>query len=121
MVRRAPDAALHLPELRVLPGLAGLSGLLLALQAPPLLTLVGLGVMATGLVLFVLRRGVWRTASEVETALQLEEDHFGQVIQSRAGSRPCDIADRDAGDQQRVHKDCSGLRQCGREIGQVNS
>ena len=77
LVQRTPHAALHLPGLRGLLVVSAISGLLLALQAPPELIAVGLGVIAVGLALFVLRRGTWTAAAALETSLLQEEHLFG--------------------------------------------
>jgi amino acid transporter len=80
LVQRTPRAALHVPALRPVLVLATVSGLVLALQPPPPLILVGLGVMAAGVILFIARQGAWKTAADLESTVQREERQFGHWL-----------------------------------------
>jgi APA family basic amino acid/polyamine antiporter len=81
LVARNPDRALRLPGLRPFLGLAGLSAVYLASQAPHGQIAIGAAVMLLGLVLYALRGAHWRQlADELETgeraAIRWTEHHY---------------------------------------------
>jgi amino acid transporter len=76
LVRRAPEARLHLPALELILALAGLSGVYLSLQAPVQLIVLGTAVMAVGLGVYVWRRHAWREAAELRGVLAQDEQRF---------------------------------------------
>jgi basic amino acid/polyamine antiporter, APA family len=75
LVQQNPHALLHVPGLQAVLTLAAVSGVALALQAPPQLLALGAAVMAVGLVVYLVRRRAWSVAS-VEAGLREEELHL---------------------------------------------
>ncbi|HET9015498.1 MAG TPA: amino acid permease [Thermomicrobiaceae bacterium] len=76
LARRNPAAALHLPGLRLLLGLAALASIYLAAQLSLPQTAASLGAVGAGLVLFAWRRGAWQRRAELLAELHHQEEHF---------------------------------------------
>jgi amino acid transporter len=83
LISHAPNKRVHVPALRVLLGLAALSGLYLSTQAPLPVIAGGVVLLVVGLGVFLRRRGAWQEAASLGADLKREERALVRVTAQR--------------------------------------